>query len=287
MPTRWDWFATHDGARDTAAQLIEIVRDKMSRHHVLWLRSVVTSGDPMDYWLRVGSALGSPVTITEDGDTGEQKYSEGVWSDIRFRPNRPDSFRYHNVGQPLHTDGAYLPEAETGELILFYMAKQAQVGGDSQFIDAETLAAHAEAEAPALLKALMTIPVRFGKRGPERVTPILKYQGCHLKINWNYYRVLPDQGEIVARLREEFQRFLKYLVDSRRVVEFTMRDGDVVLFRDQDVLHGRRTYAARDSGDRLLWKSYYTARAFRPEAQRAGDGKPSYRIANLASHRSS
>ncbi len=73
MPTSRDWFATHDGAAETAARLIEIARDKMARHQVLRLRNVVPSGDPLDYWLRVGSALGSPVTTSEDGDTGERR----------------------------------------------------------------------------------------------------------------------------------------------------------------------------------------------------------------------
>jgi alpha-ketoglutarate-dependent taurine dioxygenase len=255
-PTGQEWFATYDGAAD-AAQLIDIVRDKMSRYRVLHLRNVVPPGDPLGYWLRVGSAFGSPMALGEDGDTGERKHDESVWSDVRFTPNRPDTYRYHNVGQPLHTDGAYLPDA--GDIVLFYMAKQAQAGGESLFIDAETLAAHAEAEAPALLEALTTIPIRFGKQGSERVVPVLQREGDRPKLNWNYYRVLPDQGETIARLREEFQEFLQHLVDSGRVLEFTMRDGDVVLFRDRDVLHGRRAYAAQDAGDRLLWKSYFVA----------------------------
>ena len=259
MPTDREWFATYDGSADAAALLIDIVRSKLGRHSVLHLRNVVPSGDPLDYWLCIGSALGSPVKCTEDENTGEQKYNDGVWSDVRFKPNRRDSYRYHNVGQPLHTDGAYLPEA--GDIVLFYMAKQATTGGGSLFLGAETLAASAEAEAPELLKALTTIPVRFGKQCSEHVTPILRYQGDRLKINWNYYRVLPDQGEVIARLKEEFQSFLKHLVDSGRVLEFTLRDGEVVLFRDQDVLHGRRDYTARDVGDRLLWKSYYTGRS--------------------------
>lgn len=35
MPTGRDWFATHDGAADTAAQLMVVIRDKMSRHSLL------------------------------------------------------------------------------------------------------------------------------------------------------------------------------------------------------------------------------------------------------------
>jgi hypothetical protein len=60
MPTGREWFATCDGAADSAARLIEIVRAKMRRHHVLHLRNVIPSGEPLDYRLRVGSALGSP-----------------------------------------------------------------------------------------------------------------------------------------------------------------------------------------------------------------------------------
>jgi alpha-ketoglutarate-dependent taurine dioxygenase len=255
MPTAPEWFATYDGAGGSAARLVDVVGEKLGRHHVLLIRNVAPAGDALDFWQEVGSALGTPQTTVEDGSTGAQRFDAGVWQDVRFMPDRPDSYRYHNVGQPLHTDGAYFPDS--GDVVLFYMAKQARAGGASLFLDADTLAAMAEAEAPELFQLMTTVPVRFGKQGAERTISILHRVGGRLKINWNYYRVLPDQGETVARLRETFQDFLKDLVDGGRVVEFIMRDGDVVIFRDQDVLHGRKEYAAQNADDRLLWKSYY------------------------------
>lgn len=264
MPTAPEWFAAFDGAGGSAARLIDVARERMARHHVLLIRNVAPAGDALDFWQEVGSALGTPLTTLEDGSTGAQQFDAGVWQDVRFQPNRPDSYRYHNVGQPLHTDGAYFPGS--GDIVLFYMAKQATAGGASLFLDAQTLAAWAEAEAPELYRLMTTLPVRFGKQGVERVVPILHRQRGRLKINWNYYRVLPDQGESVAWLREAFQDFLEQLVDSGRVLEFIMRDGDVVIFRDQAVLHGRKDYAAENADDRLLWKSYYAASILEAEA---------------------
>jgi hypothetical protein len=34
-----------------------------------------------------------------------------------------------------------------------------------------------------------------------------------------------------------------------------------VFFRDEEVLHGRRDFEAEQSGDRLLWKTYFMPQA--------------------------
>jgi alpha-ketoglutarate-dependent taurine dioxygenase len=251
-----EWFKVCAGTSNDLNWVIDVVRREMGQRRVLHFTNIVPNGEPLDFWHRVGEALGRPTDVNEDGITGESKTVGAPWADVRFEPDRSDSFRYHNVGQPLHSDSAYHPES--GDLVIFYMARQAASGGSSLFVDTDTLAAIAQEEEPTLLDALMTIPVRFGKPGnPGRVVPILRYEASTLKINWNYYRVLPDQGDTIARLREGFRAFLERLVASDRVVEFTVRDGEAVLFKDEEVLHGRRGYAAQKSGDRLLWKSYF------------------------------
>jgi len=251
-----DWFTVYDGNGNDADALGGNIRRELSRHSVVRVVNTVPSEDPLKYWMRVGTSLGRSVETVEDGDTGEPRLGNGAWMDVRFEPGRHDTFRYHNTGQPLHTDGAY--DSESGDLALFYMARQAVGGGSSLFVDAATVAAIAQQEDRALFEALTTVPIRFGKPGNiGRIVPILRYSGQSIRINWNYYRVLPDQGEQIAWLRERFRVFLEHLVESGRVTEFMLCDGDAVLFKDEEVLHGRQAYAAESSGDRLLWKTYF------------------------------
>jgi len=142
--------------------------------------------------------------------------------------------------------------------VLFYLERQAQAGGESLFVDAATVAERARALRPDLYEALTRLPVHFGKAGaPGRTTTILAIRDGRLKINWNYFRVLPGQGEAVDRLREDFRDFLEQMIVDGAVESFRLDEGDAVFFRDEEVLHGRRDFAAERSGDRLLWKTYF------------------------------
>jgi hypothetical protein len=120
------------------------------------------------------------------------------------------------------------------------------------------VAERASTQAPGLYAALTSLPVQFGKAGaPGRTTTILSRRDGRLKINWNYFRVLPDQGAAADRLREDFRLFLEDMVEAGAVESFRLDEGDAVFFRDEEVLHGRRDFAAEQSGDRLLWKTYF------------------------------
>ncbi len=56
------------------------------------------------------------------------------------------------------------------------------------------------------------------------------------------------------------------MIEAGAVESFRLAAGDAVFFRDEEVLHGRRDFAAEQSGDRLLWKTYFTPRAHAAEA---------------------
>ena len=259
---RCGWLKVVDASALDADALRALVRAEVADTRVLRLRGAKPDGEPLAFWSGVGEAVGPSSDTIEDSVTGELKMAPGAWMDVRFEPDRADSYRHHKVGQPLHSDGAYVPREYVREIALFYLERQARAGGESLFVDAATVAEHARAEAPQLYEALTTLPVRFGKAGaPGRTTPILVTRDGRLKINWNYFRVLPGQGEAVDRLREDFRAFLDRLIDAGAVQSFRLDEGDAVFFRDEEVLHGRRDFAAEQSGDRLLWKTYFVPSA--------------------------
>jgi alpha-ketoglutarate-dependent taurine dioxygenase len=249
------WLKVVDAAALGSPALQALVRAEMAETCVLRICKARPAGDPLAFWRGVGEAVGPASDAVEDSVTGQLKIVPGAWMDVRFEPDRADTYRHHKVGQPLHSDGAYIPRDYAQEVALFYLERQARSGGESLFVDAATVAEHASAE-PRLYEALTTLPVHFGKAGaPGRTATILSRRDGRLKINWNYFRVLPGQGEAVDRLREDFRRFLEQLVVDGAVASFRLDEGDAVFFRDEEVLHGRRDFAAEQSGDRLLWKT--------------------------------
>ncbi|MFI4966380.1 MAG: TauD/TfdA family dioxygenase [Caulobacterales bacterium] len=259
------WLRIVDAAALDAEALRALVRVEMADACVLRLCNARPLGDALTFWRGVGEAVGPAADAIEDSVTGQRKIVPGAWMDVRFEPDRPDTYRHHKVGQPLHSDGAYVPLDYAQEIALFYLERQASAGGESLFVDAATVAEQARAKAPQLYESLTSLPVHFGKAGlPGRNTTILSRRDGRLKINWNYFRVLPGQGEAVDRLREDFRLFLEQMVEDGAVESFRLEEGDTVFFRDEEVLHGRRDFVAEHSGDRLLWKTY-----FRPSAKAA------------------
>jgi alpha-ketoglutarate-dependent taurine dioxygenase len=253
------WYARAHASGLDLDGVRRLVATAFASSKTLHVTGVTPTGDKLAFWRRIGEVLGRNADLIENSKTGELTETDGQWMDVRFEPDRADTFRHHNVGQPLHSDGAYVARAQAREIALFYMERQADDGGDSLFVDADTVAAYARAQYPGLHEQLFTVPICHGKgAGPSRMAPILRVERGRMKINWNYYRVLDNQGERIATLREAFRALLEEMIQERAVKSFRLDSGDAVLFRDDEVLHGRAGYAAKESGDRLLWKTYFT-----------------------------
>ncbi len=211
---------------------------------------------PLKYWEDVVSRLGEPVYEGEDSHTGVTHPQDSIWSDVRFDPHVSASFRHQNSAQPLHTDGAYLADAP--DLVLFYCARQAASGGATLFLDVIDLVAGLTREYPDLYRALTTVPVEFRKATNKgKTSPILSFDEQGARINWNYYRVAPDQPEEVLMLREALHEVLTTrFMHGKETLPIRLRPGEAVIFNDVRTLHGREAYSACQSGDRLLWKCY-------------------------------
>lgn len=256
------WLKVVDVGGMGADAMRALVRGELGEARVLRLRGAKPASDALAFWRSVGEAVGVVSDVIEDSVTGLPKVVPGAWMDVRFEPDRPDTYRHHKVGQPLHSDGAYSPPEFAQEIALFYLERQARSGGESLFVDAAAVAERARLRSPELHQALTSLPVHFGKAGaPGRTTTILSTRDGRQKINWNYFRVLPGQGAAVDELREGFRVFLEEMVDDRAVESFRLEQGEAVFFLDEEVLHGRRDFEAEASGDRLLWKTYFTPHA--------------------------
>jgi hypothetical protein len=211
--------------------------------------------DATPFWTGVIGRLGAFSVEGEDGVTGRRDQS--VWTDIRYDPDRPHTFRHHNVAQPLHTDGAY--NAPAADVVMFWCQHAAPAGGETLFADAGEVAAIARLEEPALYAELTGRPVLFRKLdGGGRAVPVLDCAADGVRATWNYYRVADGQGEAVDRLRESFRDWLeRRIVAGGACRPVRLARHEAVFFRDDRVLHGRNAYAASRRDDRLLWKAAF------------------------------
>jgi alpha-ketoglutarate-dependent taurine dioxygenase len=266
------WLTTFKAGGLASQAVIDAIPDLFAQTKVLRVTAAQADCDPLAFWREAGETLGLSARLLEDSVTGEQipadHSPQAGWMDVRFEPDRLDTYRHANVGQPLHSDGAYASEIQ--DIGLFYLQRQASQGGESLFADAADIAARAASLDPDLRRRLFETEVKFGKGRVGRVAPILREVAGRLKINWNWFRVLPDQGDEIAALREDFRVFLDDMVQrDEAVAAFRLNAGDAVFFRDDEVVHGRRAYAAQVSGDRLLWKTYFISPAAQATARAA------------------
>ena len=73
-----------------------------------------------------------------------------------------------------------------------------------------------------LYAKLIRLPVPFCSAGTagNRISTILREEDGRRKVNWNYYRVLEGQGEVIAALREDFRIFLEDMFERGDVQSF-------------------------------------------------------------------
>src|SRR6478672_3966195 len=257
-------FSAHKISRDSAAAQI---REVLRRAVVVHICPDIPIDQPLGYWEDVIGRLGSFKAVGED-PSGMQTEKKSVWMDVRFDPRYGQSFRHFNSAQPLHTDGAY--EDTYVDSALFYCERQASSGGATLFVDVEDLARILKQEDPSLYRDITTTPVHFSKLGrPGKTCPIVDADRAGVRVNWNYYRVTPDQGEKIEALRETFHQFLNSrFVEGGEALALRLEPHECVFFQDSRVLHGRNAYEAEASGDRLIWKCYFTRENGAPQPQR-------------------
>ena len=91
------WLKVIDAAELDAAALRALVRAEMADTCVLRLRNARPSGEALGFWRGVGEAVGVAADAIEDSVTGQRKIVPGAWMDVRFEPDRPDTYRHHKV----------------------------------------------------------------------------------------------------------------------------------------------------------------------------------------------
>jgi trimethyllysine dioxygenase len=174
-----------------------------------------------------------------------------------------------------HTDGAY--SADAPGLQLFACIERDGDGGESILVDGFAAAARLRTEAPERFELLtrVAVPGRYIEAGVhlQAARPTIGLDGDgevdHVTFN-NYDRApfLLPADEMLAWY-EAYGHLHRLIVDRRHWLLVRLEPGDVLLFDNWRVLHGRMAY----SGRRVFEGCYHNREDFesRLRVLRAGD----------------
>ena len=235
----------YSDASDFAAKM----KEALLQNKIVHLTGIPADVDFKTYYSSLVDSLGEIVNVDEDIKTGNAKSNER-WTDVRYDKNNDFTFRHANTRQPLHTDAAYVNFDL--DVNFFFCMDQAEVGGATTFFDSDDLIKVLEKYEPLLFEKLKTVEVDFGKGEDQRKRrKIIDYDKRGVKLNWNYFRVMPDNTKEALEMCEEFHKFLESkTVGGGLLTGICLKPGEAAFFQDDRILHGRNSFY----GDRTLIK---------------------------------
>lgn len=203
-----------------------------------------------------------PMSGEEFGDLiGFKRESNyGVMFEVKSKPD-PNNLAYTSLALPLHTDLANQEFVPGNQFLHCY--RNNATGGDSLFADAMSIVDDFKVEHPQHYKLLCEaqVPWRFidEKDDIRRHRPVinLDLSGDFVGLTFNAH--LADVPDFESDLMYDFYAAFRELMVSIRTakynIEYPLKNGEMVIFDNQRILHGRASFDA-NSGDRHL-RGYY------------------------------
>jgi alpha-ketoglutarate-dependent taurine dioxygenase len=244
-PRLWLDGGRLDATRDFAWAPVAAARDDIGLQGI-WLGRLVTDGLAF-----LGGVATEPGAILETmrlvGQVMETNY--GLLFDVRAVPD-PENLAYSDRGLGLHTDNPYR-EPVPGFQALHVLVASPD-GGESLMADGFAVAAHLRQEDPASFEILARTPVPFAYRSrnaalsAERPLIQLSCLGEIVAVHYNNRSIqpLPFAADAAERYYRAYRRFATLLREPRFMLRFMMRAGDLVVFDNQRILHGRTGFAS-------------------------------------------
>ena len=185
--------------------------------------------------------------VSHLGRINETNY--GQVFDVRSVP-KPDNLAYSDLGLGLHTDNPYR-EPVPGFQALHALVTSPD-GGESLFADGFALAAHLRAQSAHDFNVLTTTAVPFHYASAdadlyaERPLIQLHCDGEICAVHYNNRSIAPlsstDRG--AEPFYASYRAFAQLLRDERFQLRFRLRDGELVLFDNQRIMHGRTAFTS-------------------------------------------
>jgi alpha-ketoglutarate-dependent taurine dioxygenase len=163
---------------------------------------------------------------------------------------QPENLAYSDLGLGLHTDNPYR-EPVPGFQVLHVLIASPD-GGESLFGDGLAIAEHLRSTDLDAFAVLTQTAVPFLYRSKdaelyaERPLIQLSCDGEVTAVHYNSRSIAPLR--LAAREAERFysayRRFASLLRDPRFQLRFMLRDGDLAVFDNQRILHGRTAFSS-------------------------------------------
>ena len=245
QPRLWPDGGRLNATRDFAWATLAAVRDE-SAANASWLGRLVTDGLAFlsDVPTEPGTLLAAMPFV---GQIAQTNY--GLLFDVRAVPD-PENLAYSDRGLGLHTDNPYREPVPGFQALHVLVA--APDGGESLFADGFAVAEQLRQEDPAAFEVLARTPVPFAYRSrnaalnAERPLIQLSCRGEVVAVHYNNRSIqpLPFAAEAAERYYQAYRRFALLLREPGFMLHFMMRAGDLVVFDNQRILHGRTGFAS-------------------------------------------
>ncbi len=256
-----DWLREYAGVLgdrpERTARLWLDVPALDARSHFAWQTLDAIGRDPsarlawMTQLLQDGIAFISGVPRTDGGILEAMAHigrvedtNYGLVFDVRAVP-RPENLAYSDLGLGLHTDNPYRDPVPGFQAL--HALVTAPDGGDSLFADGFAIAQYLRDRAPDCFSLLTRTPVAFHYRSPnadlyaERPLIELSCTGSVVAVNYNSRSVAPlrlPAGDCAAYYGA-YREFAVLLRDTRFQTAMRLGDGELVVFDNRRILHGR------------------------------------------------
>jgi gamma-butyrobetaine dioxygenase len=243
--TTWLHGAAMNAAHDFAwASLEELRNDSAAK--LRWLTRLLQTG--VAFLTAVPSTEGAILdAMAQVGRVCETNY--GQVFDVRSVP-LPENLAYSDLGLGLHTDNPYREPVPGFQALHALLA--APDGGESVFADGFALSNHLRAIDPQAFDVLTRTPVPFHYRSKdaelyaERPLIQLSCAGEISAVHYNNRSIAPLRIDPRATVRfyRAYRVFAELLREPGHQLRFALRDGDLVLFDNQRILHGRTAFSS-------------------------------------------
>ncbi|UTW12888.1 TauD/TfdA family dioxygenase [Marinobacterium rhizophilum] len=258
----FDWLRQHaysaDFAQDRSGRVESwdkhFVDSIPQGHHDAIMQDDAALLSWMEELSRYGLALvrGMPSTTEAVVETAERigylrRTNFGVTFDVRSVP-KPSNQAYTADALPLHTD---LPNHETPPGYQFlHCLNNESTGGESTFVDGFRVLEDMRETAPDAfdLLANQQIPFRFHDDDYDirehRPVISLNYLGevTELKYNAHLADIFDLPEDVMHAYYLAYRLLMRKLKDPRYMIQLRLGGGDMVVFDNRRVLHGRRQF---------------------------------------------
>lgn len=245
VPTPWLGGAGMNARQDFAWATFAELRDDPAAK-LNWLTRLLQSGvafmsevPPTEHAILDAMALMGRVCETNYGQV----------FDVRSVA-QPENLAYSDLGLGLHTDNPYREPVPGFQALHALLASPD--GGDSVFADGFALGDHLRAIDPTAFLTLTQTPVPFLYRSKdaelyaERPLIQLTCRGEVAAVHYNNRSIapLPAHGRDAANFYSAYRRFAELLRHPDYQLTFHLDDGELVLFDNQRILHGRTAFSS-------------------------------------------